>query len=221
MDVRGTHCHQLDKDSLYNSTTPRKGDIAGNLRDYREEICGAISSIDQELAGLLIQKGIVINESELESKPQKEGVEFVLERVETQGGEAFCDLLWCLDQTGKSNVGHRYAAAVLRNKYSLDMLSEIFTSMELQRRYQDFKVMRLTRGLCVQTLVPYLMKNKLITDDKEVEQLTQITQQKGALKLLRMLKQKGPLAHLYLTKALIEAKGKSPLHEEILEKVLP
>lgn len=220
MDIRGAHCHQVDELTLYNSTNPSKSDLAANLRDYRKEICGAISSIDPELAGFLIQKQIVINESELESKPQQKRVDFILDRVETRGGEAFNDLLWCLDQTGKSNVGHRYAAALLRNEYSLAMLSEILTSTVLQRRYQDEKVMIMTRSLHVQALVPYLIKNKLTTDDAEVEQLTRTTQQKGALKLLRMLKQKGPLAHLYLTKALIDAKDENPLHQDILRKIL-
>ena len=161
MDICGAHCHQLDEVSLHNSsTTPCKIGIAGNLRDHRKEICGAISSIDPELAGLLVQKGIIMNETELESKPQQKGVDFILERVETQGGSAFCDLLWCLDQTGKANIGHRYTAALLRNEYSLEMLSEILTSTELQQRYQEPQVMTLTRGLQVKDLVPYLVNSE-------------------------------------------------------------
>ena len=219
MDIRGAQRHQVDEPTLYNSTSPCKSDIAANLRDFRKEICDAISSIDQELAGLLIQKGIVVNESELESKPQQKRVDFVIERVETRGGEAFNDLLWCLDQTGKSNIGHRYATALLRNEYSLDMLIEILTSSVLQQRYQELEVMKLTRCLRAQALIPYLIKNQLTTDT-EAEELTRTTQKKGAVKLLGMLQQKGPLAHLYLTMALIDAKSESPLHGEILEKVL-
>ena len=216
MDIRGAQCHQIDK---YNPTNPCKSDIASNLRDCRKEICDAISSIDPELAGLLVRKGIATNESELESKPQQKRLDFVLERVESQGTNAFSDLLWCLDQTGKSNIGHRYAAALLRKECSLIMLSEILTSTKLKQRYQQPEVMEMMRGLQVKHLEPYLIKNKLVTES-EVEQLTQTTQKRGALKLLWMLKQKGPLAHLYLTKALIDARGKNPLHEDILEKVL-
>ena len=216
MDVCGAQCNYNDEPTLNNSTSTCKTDLAANLRDYWKEICGAISLIDPELAGLLVHKGILTNESEFESKKR---VESVLKRVETQGTNAFSDLLWCLDQTGKSNIGHRYAAALLRKECSLIMLSEILTSTELQQKYQEPEVMEMTRCLEVKHLVPSLIKNKLITEN-EVEQLTRTTQKKGALKLLWMLSQKGPLAHLYLTKALIDAKGKNPLHGEILKKVL-
>jgi hypothetical protein len=150
----------------------------------------------------------------------RKGVDYVLERVETRGGEAFNDLLWCLDQTGKSNIGHRYAAALLRKEYSLDMLRDILTSMKLRQRYQEPKVMKLTRTLQVEYLVPYLMKNQLVTENEVEELLTQPTQKKGALKLLRMVKEKGPLAHLYLTKALIDAKEENDLHKDILKGTL-
>ena len=217
---------QFSGDCSYNATNPYKNDIAANLRDYREEICDAIRSVDPELAGLLVQKGIITNESELEpaSKSQEKarnGVDFVLERVESRGGEAFSDLLWCLDQTGKSNIGHRYAAALLRKECSLEMLGDILASAKLQQRYQEPKVMKLTRSLQVNHLVPYLMKHKLVTEN-EVEELTQLTQMRAVLRLLKMLKQKGPLAHLYLTKALIDAKltDKNHLYEEILEETL-
>jgi hypothetical protein len=219
MAIRGAQCHQLNEDS----TNPCKNDIAANLRDYREEICGAIGSVDPELAGLLVQKGtITTDESELVSKSQqkaRKGVDYVLERVETRGGEAFNDLLWCLDQTGKSNIGHRYAAALLRKECSLDMLRDILTSTKLRQKYQEPKVMKLTRSLQVKQLIPYLMKNQLVTEN-EVEELTHLTRMKGVLRLLRMLDQKGPLAHLYLTMALIDAKDNSHLHEEILKETL-
>lgn len=221
IDLRGAECRSLNEDPLYYSQTtdPCQSDIADNLKDCRPEIRGAISSIDPELAGLLVQKGIVTNESELESKPQQKRVDFVLERVETRGGDTFNDLLWCLDQTGKSNIGHRYAAALLRKQCSLIMLSEILTSTKLQRRYQEPEIMELTRSLQVKHLVPFLIKNKLVVEN-EVEQLTQLTQRKSALKLIWMLKHKGPLSHLYLTKALIDAKDENPLHEEILRGIL-
>ena len=218
----GGQCHQFCEDYSCNATNPCKNDIAANLRDYREEICGAIRSVDLELAGLLVQKGIITNESEPASKSQEKarnGVEFVLERVESRGGETFSDFLWCLDQTGKSNIGHRYAAALLRKECSLEMLGEILASAKLQQRYQEPKVMNLTRSLQVNHLVPYLMKHKLVTES-EVEELTQLTQKRGVLRLLRMLEQKGPLAHLYLTKALIDAKNNSNLHEDILKETL-
>ena len=194
-------------------------DVAANLRDHRKEICDAIGSIDQELVELLRQKGILNNKTEIEGVPQQNVVDFVLERVESHGDKAFSDLLWCLDQTGKSNIGHRYAAALLRNEYSLEMISEVLTSTVLQRRYQELEVRKMTRDLRVQTLSPYLIKNKLLTET-EVEQLTQLTQRKGALKLLNMMQCKGPLAHLYLTMALVDAKDKNPLHKDILAKVL-
>ena len=89
----------------------------------------------------------------------------------------------------------------------------------LQRRYQELEVRIMMRDLRVQTLSPYLIKNKLLTET-EVEQLTQLTQQKGALKLLKMMQCKGPLAHLYLTMALVDAKDENPLHKDILAKVL-
>ena len=208
MDIHGGQCHQFSGDCSCNAKNPCKNDIAANLKDYRDKIRDAIRSIDPELAGLLVQKGIITNESEAASKSQEKarnGVDFVLERVQTRGSEAFSDLLWCLDQTGKSNIGHRYAAALLRKKCSLEMLGEILASAKLQQRYQEPKVMKLTRSLQVNHLVPYLMKHELVTEN-EVEELTQLTQKKGALRLLRMLEQKGPLAHLYLTKALIDAK---------------
>ena len=85
MDIRGAQCHY--------SSSPCKNDIAANLRDYRDEICDAIRSVDPELAGLLVQKGIITNESELESasksREARNGVDFVLERVESRSGEAF------------------------------------------------------------------------------------------------------------------------------------
>ena len=220
MDKCGVQCQQLNKDSLCNSTSLRKNDIAANLREHRKEICDAITSIDSELVGLLVQKGIVANESELVSiETQQKRVDFVLERVETRRGDAFNDLLWCLDQTGKSDIGHRYAAALLRRECSLVMLSEILTSMKLQQRYQEPEVMEMTRSLQVKHLVPYLMKNKLVAEN-EAEQFTQMTQKKGVLKLLRIIKQKGPLAHLYLTKALIDGMGENKaLHEDILTKI--
>ena len=72
------------------STNLCKNDIVTNLRDYQEDICDAICSVDPELAGLLVQKGIITNESELEpaSKSQEKaqnGVNF--ERVESRSGE--------------------------------------------------------------------------------------------------------------------------------------
>ena len=219
MEVHGGQCHQFNGDCSCNAINPCKNDIAANLKDYRDKICDAIRSIDPELAGLLVQKGIITNESELVSKPQRKGVDFIIERVKTRGSEAFSDLLWCLDQTGKSNIGHRFAAALLRKECSLEMLGEILASVKLQQRYQEQKVKELTRSLQVNHLVPYLMKHELVTEN-EVEELTQLTQKKGALRLLRMLEQKGPLAHLYLTKALVDAKDNSNLHEDILKETL-
>ena len=159
MDIHGGQCHQFSGDCSCNATSLCKNDIAANLTDYRKEICGAIRSVDPELAGLLVQKGIITNESELASKPQQKGVDFIIERVKTRGGEAFSDLLWCLDQTGKSNIGHRYAAALLRKECSLEMLGEILASVKLQQRYEEQKVKELTRSLQVNHLVPYLMKH--------------------------------------------------------------
>ena len=166
-----------------------------------------------------INSHCVNRNTEIEGLPQQNAVDFVLERVASRGDKVFLDLLWCLDQTGKSNIGHRYAAALLRNEYSLEMISEILTSTVLQRRYQELEVRIMTRDLHVQALSPYLIKNKLLTET-EVEQLTQLTQRKGALKLLNMMQCKGPLAHLYLTMALVDAKDKNPLHKDILAKVL-
>ena len=114
---------------------------------------------------------------------------------------------------------HRYAAALLRMEYSLDMLGDILASAKLRHRYQQPKMMKLTRKLQVNHLVPYLMEYELVTES-EMEELTQLTQKKAVLRLLRMLKQKGPLAHLYLTKALIDAKDNSNLHEDILKEIL-
>ena len=198
---------------------PTPSDIATNLEDHRKEVCDAIGSIDQELATLLKQKRIITDESDLDSESQQKDVAFVLEKVESRGGEAFFDLLWCLDQTGRANIGHRYATALLRDEYSLDMLSEIITSTVLQQRYQESEVRKKTWKLSLKDLVPHLIANQFITN-AEAEKLSEETQLKGVSKLMGMLKRKGPLSHLYLTMALIGAKQANPLHKEILEKVL-
>jgi hypothetical protein len=49
------------------------------------------------------------------------------------------------------------------------MLGDILTSMKLRQRYQEPKVMKLTRSLQVKQLIPYLMKNQLVTEN-EVEE---------------------------------------------------
>ena len=189
--------------------------IADILTDsgHRRDISTAISPV--ELGEFLKRKGL-IEDSEISKLSQtEEGVEFVLRRVEERGGEAFIDFLWCLEQSD-SHLGHKYVVNVLKKTgYNLETLGEIIASTVLKQKWQKLK--KMMRSLDVRNLFAQLLQKGLLTD-KERDELMKptYTRLKLFLKLERILAKKGPLACLYFTQALIDAKEENSLHQELL-----
>ena len=190
-------------------------------KDYRNEISASINTadIDQQLR----DKGL-IGESINCYRPRtlQENAEIVLRNVEERGEEALADLLWCLEQTSDGHIGHRYAMDVLTNKmYDLETLADITTSCVLKRRYRKIDTKRLmVEGLDVRSLLPQLIQKGLLTDREADEiQSGRLTRKRLVIKLEGILANKGPLAHLYFTEALIEAKNNSCLYQDIFNHI--
>ena len=195
---------------------PLSNQIADILTDngHRRDISAAINPI--ELGEFLKQKGIV-EDSEISKLSQKEGVEFVLRRVEERGGEALVDFLWCLEQSDYHH-GHKYVVKVLtKTDYDLEILGDIITSNVLKHKCQELGVKKkMTRGVDVRTILAQLLQKGLLTDNERDELMKPNTRQKRFLKLERILANKGPLAYLHFTEALIDTKEDNPLHKELL-----
>ena len=206
---------------------PNDSLIASTLTDddCLQDIAAAINPV--ELSDLLRVKGLI---TESESNQYRnclpiEYAEYVLKRVLEQGGTALSDFIWCLEQSGESHLGHKYAMEVLHHtSYDVETLSAIMTSTVLKQRFQDPKygLTRKTRDIDVLSIFPYLLQKGLITDKEQDElQNRSITRRRRFVKLERMLENKGPLAYLYFTEVLIESMWENPdLHKEILSCLL-
>ena len=188
--------------------------------DYRKEISASINvaEIDRQLKS----RGL-LGEDTNRPTTSRTGVEFVLKNVEERGDEALADLVWCLEQTSDSHLGHQYAVDVLTNKeYDLETLADIGTASLLKRKYQKLSIKsKMAEGLDVVSLLPHLIQKGILTD-KEIDELEsgKITRKKKVIKLERILANKGPLAYLYFTQVLIESRGENcHLYQEIFDLI--
>ena len=107
--------------------------------------------------------------------------------------------------------------ALTKTDYDLETLGDIITSNFLKYKCQELGMKKkMTHGLDVFAILAQLLQKGLLTDNEWNELMKPNTRQKRFLKLEHILANKGPLAYLHFTEALIDTKEDNPLHEELL-----
>ena len=161
------------------------------VSQYRGEIVRSLNV--EELVPYLCKHDLVDLQDVSLSGSIKEKNERLLALLDRKGPSAYCQFLECLDKA-TDHMGHAYISSLLQERKVGDTKT-IEISSRLREQFKE-RMSELVKGIDVQTLVPYLRRDALLTNS-ECEALSDPHKTKSAktLDLLNILATKGPTAH--------------------------